>query len=1133
MGNRWRWASLVVVGAALVALLAVLVPSAFSSPGPDEYTAAITPNTVAANAPAPQTYTVTITNTGNSGDLGSANAQIGAGFTGAALVSSTLTGSGSENWTAQIASGTVQLRANSSGDALPPGDSVSVDVQASAPTTTGSYTWATAADGSITFDGTTPFNLTGSDAAVTVTPGPLDHFDISSSQTPGTPIGNQVAGKPFTIYVTAYDGFGNVKTDYPETNDAATVGGLQPSPAPTSRGADYPTLTFVNGVASGSVTAYLANDPLNGSDVSHLTVTDTGTGEGGGKTGTSSTFAVGPADIGSFDWTNSPASTQTAGHVFTTAPITVTAFDGYSNVKFDENTNNFSGLGASSPQGCSGPCPPVYGFSWSDGVASSSTVTAYVTGSNEQLTVTDGTISAPSGAFDVGPDSLDHFEFASIDNSHKAGDSIPVTLTAYDKFENVKTDYPQTNDHASLSGLAPSPAPVSQPPLYGSITWGSGTGIGSATVEAFKANDPLNATDLSQLTATDDGTGEGQGKTGSSNTFKVAPAGLDHFTFVTVSNQVAGTQFGVTVTARDQYANTEYDYSGSGTLSGLQNSPQPINKPAVYPSLSFAAGVASGNVTAYFANDPLNGLDNSQLRVDGGGKSGQSNTFKVAPAGLDHFTFATVNNQVAGTQFGVTVTARDQYANTEYDYSGSGTLSGLQNSPQPINKPPVYPLPSLSFAAGVASGNVKAFFANDPNNSSDTSHLDVSGSGKTGSSNTFKVAPAGLDHFIFANIGNQIAGTQFGVTVTGQDQYANTEYEFNGAGALSGLAKSPAPSNTPPVYPNPLGFTNGIGIGNVKAFFANNPNNSSDTSQLSISGGGKSGSSNTFKVQAANPATLTFTQQPNDTQPNPPSCNGSAVCQIATKIRDLDQYSNPEVGVTVNLKVDPSNNPGNDSLTALTAGECTLGTCSKQADNSGVATFTDLTMHNIATLYELLASSGPTVSPGPAATQQSAFLNVAQTVTKCNGNCTAHAADSFDNITATATGVGGDLSITLENKSIVGQCAGVTKQAGNVDTVNPTNATGSPTLEVTGTLIRKNNSGGIGNFIFCKNMGGNTPFHTVPLCKDTNPPNTPPCLKKLTGAGQGSVAFDLIVKATPDPNNPGQFIFDPKMGGGG
>src|SRR5205807_5989915 len=187
----------------------------------------------------------------------------------------------------------------------------------------------------------------------------------------------------------------------------------------------------------------------------------------------SNTFKLGPAALGSFSWTAQPGASQKAGYVFTPSAISVTAFDVYSNVKYDQSAGAFSGLGGSSPQGCSGPCAPVYGFGWSDGVASSSTVEAFVTGQNEKLQVLDGSVSASSSQFDVGPDSLDHFEFALIANSHVAGGAFQVTATAYDRFENVKTNYPETGDAQVFSGLASSPSPSSHMPSYGAISWGN------------------------------------------------------------------------------------------------------------------------------------------------------------------------------------------------------------------------------------------------------------------------------------------------------------------------------------------------------------------------------------------------------------------------------------------------------------------------------------------------------------------------------------------------------------------------------------------------------------------------------------------------------------------------------------
>jgi hypothetical protein len=381
------------------------------------------------------------------------------------------------------------------------------------------------------------------------------------------------------------------------------------------------------------------------------------------------------------------------------------------------------------------------------------------------------------------------------------------------------------------------------------------------------------------------------------------------------------------------------------------------------------------------------------------------------------------------------------------------------------------------------------------------------------------VTPAALDHFNFAAIGPQIAGNAIPITVTAIDVFGNFKYDYSGSGTLSGLF--PAPNGTPPVYNNPLTITNGIGTGSVTAYDANNPNVMSDVSTLSVSSGTKSGTT-TFKVSAADPFSLTFTQQPNDAQPNPPTCSNPFVCVIATKVQDLDQFGNPEVGVNVTLVVDPAHNPGSDSLSGS---ECTGGSCVQAADDNGIATFSDLTMHVIATDYALKASSGPTVGLSAPATAVSSLFNIAQTVKKCNGNCTASASDQFDTITATASGLSGNLSIAIETAGLPASC-GITTQVGNLVTVNPTNPTASPTLEVTGTLLHKNNASGIGNSIICKNSGPGTPFHQVQKCSQS----APPCLKKLSGNGQGDIFFDLIVKATQ--NADGSWTFDPKMGGG-
>jgi hypothetical protein len=413
------------------------------------------------------------------------------------------------------------------------------------------------------------------------------------------------------------------------------------------------------------------------------------------------------------------------------------------------------------------------------------------------------------------------------------------------------------------------------------------------------------------------------------------------------------------------------------------------------------------------------------------------------------------------------------------------------------------------------------------------SAIDFSGTAFTnaGTDPVVLVTPAALGSFAFDPIGNQIAGAPFGVTVRAYDIYNNFKYDYNGTDTLSNLSNSP--NGTPATYPNPFNFAGGVANGNVTAASANNPSHPNDTSQLKISGD-KTAFSNTFTVSPSDPFSLTFTQQPNDAQPNPPSCSNPFVCVITTKVLDLDKFGNPEVGVPVTVVVDPANNPGL-GIGLLSGSECTNGSCTQLADSNGVATFSDLTMtatqpptQPVATNYKFLASSGPTVTPGPSptATQTSAFFNIANQVKACSGNCNANATDNFDNISASGTAINGNLSITLENKQPqLGSACPITTQVGNLFTVNPTNPGAGPTLEITGTLLHKNNASGVGQAFVCKNSGPGTPFHVVKMCNKTN--NLPPCLVKLSGNGQGDIGFDMRVAYDPTSGS-----FDPTGVGG-
>ena len=110
---------------------------------------------------------------------------------------------------------------------------------------------------------------------------------------------------------------------------------------------------------------------------------------------------------------------------------------------------------------------------------------------------------------------------------------------------------------------------------------------------------------------------------------------------------------------------------------------------------------------------------------------------------------------------------------------------------------------------------------------------------------------------------------------------------------------------------------------------------------------------------------------------------------VATKLKDLDQYGNPEVGVNVTLVVDPATNPGNDFLSGS---ECTrAGMCTSRRTTTGIATFCDCTMHVIATSTR----SRPRAAQSGLRSRDGGqhLFNIARPVKSCNGNCNVNAID--------------------------------------------------------------------------------------------------------------------------------------------
>ena len=233
-------------------------------------------------------------------------------------------------------------------------------------------------------------------------------FDVG----PGTALGGftidatitspQTAGVPITVNATAYDLYGNVKTDYAGgasiTHSLATSPGCATcSPILSAQAPDYGTFNlWVNGQSSIDVTAYKAQSGVA------VTV------EHGPKhSAASSSFVVAPGTaLGGFTIDNTIVSPRTAGVPFS---VTATAYDLYGNIK----TNYGGGAGVTGNLNASPGFPPIAGTppsygplltgTWTTG-SKTVQVTAFNAETLRNVRVVHGLISsASSNSFTVQP----------------------------------------------------------------------------------------------------------------------------------------------------------------------------------------------------------------------------------------------------------------------------------------------------------------------------------------------------------------------------------------------------------------------------------------------------------------------------------------------------------------------------------------------------------------------------------------------------------------------------------------------------------------------------------------------------------------------------------------------------------
>jgi hypothetical protein len=251
-------------------------------------------------------------------------------------------------------------------------------------------------------------------------------------------------------------------------------------------------------------------------------------------------------------------------------------------------------------------------------------------------------------------------------------------------------------------------------------------------------------------------------------------------------------------------------------------------------------------------------------------------------------------SQTAGAQFTVaTITAQLWSGGTDTTYTGSKTLTFTGPGTSPNGSAPTYPA-TVTFTNGVASSvNITLFKA-------ETTSLTATQGAITGTTNSFTVSGLAAAGFTIDTVGQQTAGTAFGVTVRAVDTYGNPA-PYTLGHTIGWSLPGNSPNGNAPSYPSTatsLTFSNvsgqGVAVATGIVLY-----NASGSTQLKATEGTKNGTSANFAVNAATATKIGFINCTQPTAANtscagPPFStgnNGTLQANVAVK----DNYGNTAV----------------------------------------------------------------------------------------------------------------------------------------------------------------------------------------------------------------------------------------------
>jgi hypothetical protein len=460
-------------------------------------------------------------------------------------------------------------------------------------------------------------NLTGTESGIVV-----NAVATSTLKVTGFPT-SVVAGTAGSLTVTALDSNGNVMTSYTGT---VSITSSDPRAVLPS------TYTFVAadaGKRTFSVT-------LKTAGTQSITATDTSS-----LTGTESNIQVQSAAATTLNLTGIP-TTVTAG---TTNSFTVTATDPYGNlatgytgkVQFTSNDPNAS-------------LPAAYTFTAADGGTHSFSATL-VTAGTRNLKAADTvttSLSVTVSNINVVPGAAQSFTFTGFPSPDTAGVFHYVTITAFDAYSNVATNYTGKVHFSSSDPLAVLPADTTFTAANsGKLVvpvWLERAGVQSITVADTVA---------SSLTATQ-------------SNITVQPAAAASLKLTSFpATLTAGTTTNFTLTATDTFGNLATSYTGK--VQFTSNDPN-ASLPAAYTFTAADGGTHSFSATLVTAGTRIMKAADTVTSA----LSVTTPNINVVPGAAKSFTLTGFPSpDTAGVFHYVTITAFDAYSNVATGYTGT------------------------------------------------------------------------------------------------------------------------------------------------------------------------------------------------------------------------------------------------------------------------------------------------------------------------------------------------------------------------------------------------------------------------------------------------------------------------------